>query len=477
MPLDPSIYSLQKQPDNPLDQYGKALNLRALMDQSRLQNLQTGHLEKNIAREDATDALFANAPTGATLESLLPEVYRVGGAKQGVEFQGKLLTQQKTRADLEKTQMELTGKAAELHRESLSGVDSPQAAAQWVQAGYADPRLAPILSRGGTVEQALARIPTDQTQFQQWKAQNGMGIQKFLEMQNTNAQQALTRDVTLAGQKETARHNAAVELHNSLTAKETGRHHLALEGDPQTIEDTANAIAKGQLAPLSGFALSRPMAQNIMARVVQINPDFDPTQFATRQKAEKDFATGKQGTSVKSFNVAISHLGTLDQLADALNNGNVQLINKIGNAYATQSGGTAPTDFNAAKKIVADEIVKAIVGSGGGVHDREEAAKTIDAANSPAQLKGVIKQYKELMKGQLDGLRKQYEATTGKSDFDKKFLSEAAQGVAHGEKPKEVKPGDQVKASGKLVPAKGAVQDGYRFKGGDPAKPESWEKV
>jgi hypothetical protein len=111
------------------------------------------------------------------------------------------------------------------------------------------------------------------------------------------------------------------------------------------------------------------------------------------------------------------------------------------------------------------------------LHDREEAAKTIDAANSPAQLKGVIKQYKELMKGQLDGLRKQYEATTGKSDFDKKFLSEAAQGVAHGEKPKEVKPGDQVKASGKLVPAKGAVQDGYRFKGGDPAKPESWEKV
>jgi hypothetical protein len=194
-----------------------------------------------------------------------------------------------------------------------------------------------------------------------------MGIQKFLEMQNTNAQQALTRDVTLAGQQKPLGTTLRQELHNSLTAKETGRHHRALEGDPQTIEDTAQAIAKGQLAPLSGFALSRPMAQNIMARVVQINPDFDPTQFATRQKAEKDFATGKQGTSVKSFNVAISHLGTLDQLADALNNGNVQLINKIGNAYATQSGGTAPTDFNAAKKIVADEIVKAIVGSGGGV--------------------------------------------------------------------------------------------------------------
>jgi hypothetical protein len=188
MPLDPSIYGLQKQPENPLDQYGKALNLRALMDQSRLQQLQTSKLESDIGKENAVDQLFANAPTGATLESLLPEAYRVGGAKHGVELQTKLLTQQKTRADLEKTQMEVTAKAAELHRESLAGVDSPQAAAQWVQAGFADPHLNPILSRGGTVEQALARIPTDPAQFQEWKARNGMGIQKFLEMQNANAQ-------------------------------------------------------------------------------------------------------------------------------------------------------------------------------------------------------------------------------------------------------------------------------------------------
>jgi hypothetical protein len=104
------------------------------------------------------------------LESLLPEVYRVGGAKQGVELQGKLLTQQKTRADLEKTQMELTARRPNSTAKASAGVDSPQAAAQWVQAGYADPRLAPILSRGGTVEQALARIPTDPAQFQEWKA-------------------------------------------------------------------------------------------------------------------------------------------------------------------------------------------------------------------------------------------------------------------------------------------------------------------
>lgn len=230
---------------------------------------------------------------------------------------------------------------------------------------------------------------------------------------------------------ESQRHNTATEAQSGKTLAETTRHHAALEGDPKTVEETAQAIAAGKLAPLSGFALARPMAQNIMARVVQINPEYDPTQFQTRQKSEKDFATGKQGNSVRSFNVALSHLDTLDQLADALHNGNMQLVNKVGNAVATQTGSAAPTNFVAAKKIVADEIVKAIVGSGGGVTDREEAAKTIAAANSPAQLKGVINTYKELMRGQINGLRNQYESSTGKTDFDTKFLSQAGQAVEH----------------------------------------------
>lgn len=200
---------------------------------------------------------------------------------------------------------------------------------------------------------------------------------------------------------------------------ETQRHNAAIEGDPTTIENTAQAIASGNLAPLSGFALAKPMGQQIMARVMALNPQYSAKDFGTGQKAEKDFATGKPGQAVRSFNVALSHLDTLDQLSDALHNNNLQVVNKIGNAYAQQTGSPAPTNFESAKKIVADEIVKAIVGSGGGVSDREAAAKTISAVSSPAQLKGVINTYKELMRGQLGGLKQQYETSTGRKDFDR----------------------------------------------------------
>lgn len=206
---------------------------------------------------------------------------------------------------------------------------------------------------------------------------------------------------------------------------ETKRHNQVQEGDPAEIESTAQAIAAGKQAPLANMAQSTPRGMAIMGRVQQLNPDYNAQDYGTQVKAMKDFATGKNGNTVRSLNVAIDHLDTLSGLADAMHNGNLQAVNKVGNYIATQTGGAAPTNFAAAKKLVADEIVKAIVGSGGGVADRQEAAHAIDAANSPAQLQGVIQTYQKLMSGQLGGLRQQYEQSSGRKDFDR-FLSEGA---------------------------------------------------
>ena len=203
--------------------------------------------------------------------------------------------------------------------------------------------------------------------------------------------------------------------------------------DEGSVDATASMIANGQVAPLSGFAMKTPWGQKVMQRVAELNPQFSGSTFANTKKAIQDFNTGKLGSTVRSLNVATSHLDTLGNLADALNTGNIQAINKVSNYWKSQTGQSAPTDFEAAKKIVADEVVKAVVGSGGGVTDREEAAKTIQAANSPAQLRGVINTYKDLMHGQLNGLRQQYEQSTQLKDFDK-FLSPSVKAGIEGGK-------------------------------------------
>ena len=196
-------------------------------------------------------------------------------------------------------------------------------------------------------------------------------------------------------------------------------------------EKLIDAIGTGKMAPPSGLALNHPRMQQILAQVAAKYPEFDATDYQGRLKAARDFSTGPQGRQAQSFNVALAHLDTLGQLADALGNGNTQIVNKVGNFFATQTGAPAPTDFNAAKKIVGDEVTKAIIGAGGGVGDREAAQKVIDAANSPAQLSGVIKTYKEMMVGQLGGLEQTYLRTTGRQDFRGKFLSPEAQALVN----------------------------------------------
>jgi len=208
-------------------------------------------------------------------------------------------------------------------------------------------------------------------------------------------------------------------------------HGLGPDGTPTgEIKEVAKAIGEGRLPPLSSMAMSSVRGQQIMGELAKNFPGYDVKDFHSADTGLKYFTSGKGGQQVRSFNVALAHLDTLDQLATALGNNDSQLINKVGNAVSTQMGVPNVTNFEAAKKIVGDEIVKAIVGSGGGVADREEAARTISAASSPAQLKGVINTYRELMRGQLGGLRQQYETTTGRKDFDR-FLSEEGKVRAH----------------------------------------------
>lgn len=208
-------------------------------------------------------------------------------------------------------------------------------------------------------------------------------------------------------------------------------------GDPGDDAALAHGIATGQLPPLTGMASRSPRAGKIMAMVLKENPQYRGTDYGTSAAAEKFFTSGKGGQTLRSLDVAHAHLDTLSHLADALQNGNTPLVNKISNAVATQTGGTAPASFDAAKRIVSDEIAKAIVGGATALGDREEAARSISSAQTPAQLKQVIQTYQELMRGQIGGLADQYHNSTNRDDFYTRFSLKSTPngGAPAGKKP------------------------------------------
>lgn len=127
---------------------------------------------------------------------------------------------------------------------------------------------------------------------------------------------------------------------------------------------------------------------------------------------------GKLGDTINSYNTANAHLDMLSTAADALYNGNTQLLNKVGNEFNKQTGSPAPTNFQAVKSAVAGEVSKTFKGGQATDAEIKQFDDAISSANSPKQLQGVIKTYKGLMNSKRDAIKTQVEqGTQGKVNF------------------------------------------------------------
>lgn len=194
---------------------------------------------------------------------------------------------------------------------------------------------------------------------------------------------------------------------------------------PKHVAAQVRAIGEGRESSPAARSLTTPAGRQLMDLVNTAYPGYDAKQYGVMSAAEKEFTSRKKGDTTRALNVAVDHLGTLQQVSNALENQDTRLFNQAGNFIALQTGHPAPTDFAAVKRIVADEITKAVLGSAGALGDRTAVDSALNAANSPAQLKQVIDRYKQLMGGQLNGLEQQYTASTGKKDFRDRFLTPA----------------------------------------------------
>jgi hypothetical protein len=212
----------------------------------------------------------------------------------------------------------------------------------------------------------------------------------------------------------------------------TGRRENYLKSLPPDAQAYIKKIADYQIDPRT-TSLRGGMRELVLSAVAQYDPTYDQNNFASRALAIRDFGAGKHGDAIRSFDVAVDHLDTLQKYADALNSGNVRLINQLRNTWQAETGSSLPTNVQAVAPIVGAEVSKAIIGSNNALADREELRKPLNTANSPEQLAGAIQGYKALMAGQLKGLQKQYEDTTGKKDFNSRLRQNTRNVLLRGE--------------------------------------------
>jgi hypothetical protein len=264
------------------------------------------------------------------------------------------------------------------------------------------------------VQQAVAQVPQDPAQlpaFLQAKNAQLMSAKERMAYitPDANAQlQATTSRANNAATNATSRANNQATIAKDLTVAGLNPNGTPNIGNQDALIDM---LGKYQLNPT--LALQRLPVGARAALVAQVQakyPGWDETTYDAKKGAAQKFTYGDQGNALRSVATASAHLDQLGELADAMGNGNTQVINKVGNYFATQMGDPKVTNFDAIKNIVGQEVVKAIVAGGGSAGERDEAAAAFKNASSPAQLQGAIQHYRAVMAAQKTNLLSQRRA-------------------------------------------------------------------
>jgi hypothetical protein len=250
----------------------------------------------------------------------------------------------------------------------------------------------------------------------------GMTPDEQVKAQQARAQLAHEQTVSA----ESARHNRASEANaaaelgvrraeadpfgalgiNPKAATNTGQ---GLTGEeylktlPPQLQPIVHQIATGQQPAITGFALTKPYGQQIMAAVAQ----YDPTFSADRAHERQAFSSGKQGQNIQALNTATVHLDQLKDAAAALNNGTLVPGNQLYNTITQTFGSAAPTNFEALKNVAAGELANAYKGAATDEEIRN-ISKTITSAQSPQQLAGTLQTQLHALAAKLNTYDEQY---------------------------------------------------------------------
>jgi len=444
MAFDPSIIS--QIPDgapNPVAAKANTLKLQDMMDTQSLNKMKLSDMQQKQQQEEQYKQILKANPVQSDEQATkaaekLTQAGMPDKAKQVMkdwqDIQGGALDIQKQKLDIAESQqtaivgtMDNVLRQVETYKEAHPNATPADLDAKtqefitpmMAQLAQQRPDLAPVIDKykqtpGGLTYQGVISA----------EAASKAGLARLKEHRDEqksarDERAQSTRDEAQAVQAAGERRRQQAEDFKEKEAKDKQ------EKNDKADDATADLIGSYRFRPPAGIGSRSPEARVIMEKVLKKYPGYDATKFDEKRAAMLAFGTGKQGDAVRALNNAIAHMDTLSELADALDNHDVKRVNQLGNLWAQETGNPAPSNFDAAKHIVSEEIGKAVLPGGGIGQERLEIAANADKSKSPEVLKGVMKTWKKLLSGQMGGLKRQYKQATGLDNFEEMMSPQA----------------------------------------------------
>lgn len=171
---------------------------------------------------------------------------------------------------------------------------------------------------------------------------------------------------------------------------------------PGPLESQAQGLAN-YTQSLDGINKRGMTGLLVKQRAAEINPAWDETTYPSKQAAMKSLASGKDYQTNSAYSTIQTHLQTLNQAFDALNNGDMQSANKLTQWSGRQLGKSAPQNAKVVNDIVVGELAK-VLAQGGTVTDsvRAEAAGDLEPYLSKGQYQGATQYIQQLIAGKME---------------------------------------------------------------------------
>jgi len=453
MPIDPSIALGFRPPEQPsqLNMLAQAMQLQGLQRQNQLGQLEMTQRQAEMDRQNrlrdflATNDVRTQEGLGALRKSFPMEAAKI---------ETQMLEPDIKRAGLEKDQAQagkykVDAQAAEFklkqdkitqNLQLLGGVQNPQQAEAWISGGLKS-GLLDMQSGAAALDEMRKAAAAGPEGFAQWKAAQqaaGMSIVQQMDQQWKAKDFGLKQDEFKYRQTNDAANRA-----------------VTIRGQNMTDARAREANNAGAGKPPAGY---------VWGPIENGQPSLVPIKGGPADPATK---TGGAPTEDERRSA-----GLAVRMEAALK--------RVGDVTSTNSSAAKPelaAEITRNIPLVGEPLANTLTSAD---RQRVETAQ-IDALDAALTLATGAAYTKE----QLKGLSKSYFPQISddeKTVQDKRErlaqVIETARiraGRAAGDIERVLNAGPQAKPQG--GPAVGAVQDGYRFKGGNPADPKSWEKL